>query len=198
MKMSEDKVPGPPRDFIGYGRHVPKVMWPDEARVAVSLVINYEEGSEVQMSADGRNESILGEMSLGLESQYRDLALESVYEYGARAGIWRLQRMFDSRGIATTVFAAAVAVERNPEVAAYTMNAILAGGISLALQRNLQIIGAFAFLSGVRQKKFFQGYIMPALDSLNHRLQDDCFADYTVLRKTAAETLERYSRQQEG
>jgi peptidoglycan/xylan/chitin deacetylase (PgdA/CDA1 family) len=56
-------------------------------------------------------------MSLGLESQYRDLALESVYEYGARAGIWRLQRMFDSRSIPVTVFAAAVAVERNLEVA---------------------------------------------------------------------------------
>jgi peptidoglycan/xylan/chitin deacetylase (PgdA/CDA1 family) len=93
------------------------VTWPDGARVAVNLVINYEEGSEVQMSADGRNERILGEMSLGLESQFRDLALESVYEYGARAGIWRLQRMFDSRSIPTTVFAAAVAVERNPEVA---------------------------------------------------------------------------------
>jgi len=93
MNMNEDAVPGPRRDFVGYGRHVPKVVWPDEARVAVNLVINYEEGSEVQMSADGRNESILGEMSLSLESQYRDLALESVYEYGARAGIWRLQLM---------------------------------------------------------------------------------------------------------
>jgi len=119
MNMNEDAVPGPRRDFVGYGRHVPKVVWPDEARVAVNLVINYEEGSEVQMSADGRNESILGEMSLSLESQYRDLALESVYEYGARAGIWRMQRMFDSRGIPTTVFAAAVAVERNPEVAGW-------------------------------------------------------------------------------
>ncbi|MFB3111511.1 MAG: polysaccharide deacetylase family protein [Gemmatimonadales bacterium] len=117
MKMNEDQISGPRRDFVGYGRHIPKVSWPDEARVAVNLVINYEEGSEVQMSADGRNESILGEMSLGLESQYRDLALESVYEYGARAGIWRLQRMFDSRSIPTTVFAAAVALERNLEVA---------------------------------------------------------------------------------
>ena len=95
MKMSEEKIPGPTRDFVGYGRHVPKVSWPDDARVAVNLVINYEEGSEVQMSADQRNESILGEMSLGLEAQYRDLALESVYEYGSRAGIWRLQRVFD-------------------------------------------------------------------------------------------------------
>lgn len=56
MKMNEDAVPGPARNFVGYGRHIPKVIWPDEARVAVNLVINYEEGSEVQMSADGRNE----------------------------------------------------------------------------------------------------------------------------------------------
>ena len=61
-----------------------------------------------------------------------------------------------------------------------------------------QIIGAFAFLSGVRQKQFFQGYIMPALVSLNQRLQDDRFDGYTILRRTAAEALDRYSRQQEG
>ena len=119
MKMPEQDTPGPRREFVGYGRDVPRVRWPNDARVAVNFVINYEEGSEVQMSADGRNETILGELGLGLEPQYRDLALESVYEYGSRAGIWRLQRLFDSRRILTTVFAAAVAVERNPEVAAW-------------------------------------------------------------------------------
>jgi peptidoglycan/xylan/chitin deacetylase (PgdA/CDA1 family) len=115
--MPDSAVPGPTRDFIGYGREVPRVVWPGEARVAVNFVINYEEGSEVQMSADGRNEELLGEMVLGLEPGYRDLALESVYEYGSRAGIWRLQRLFDSRHVPVTVFAGAVAVERNPEVA---------------------------------------------------------------------------------
>ena len=119
MQIAEDPVPGPVRDFVGHGRNPPVVRWPDGARVAVNFVINYEEGSEVQMSADGRNETILGEMSLGLESQYRDLALESVYEYGSRAGIWRLQRLFDSRSIPVTFFAAAVAVERNLEVATW-------------------------------------------------------------------------------
>lgn len=118
-KMPELAVPGPQRDFVGYGRDVPRVRWPGEARVAVNLVINYEEGSEVQMGADGRNESILGEMALGLEAKYRDLALESVYEYGSRAGIWRLQRLLDARGVPVTVFAGAVALERNPQVAAW-------------------------------------------------------------------------------
>lgn len=119
MQIADNPVPGPARDFVGHGRNPPVVAWPDGARVAVNFVINYEEGSEVQLSADGRNETILGEMSLGLESEYRDLALESVYEYGSRAGIWRLQRLFDSRAIPVTFFAAAVAIERNPEVAAW-------------------------------------------------------------------------------
>lgn len=118
-QMPQRSQAGPARDLVGYGREVPRARWPDGARVAVSFVINYEEGSEVQMGADGRNESILGEMALGLEPAYRDLALESVYEYGSRAGIWRLQRLFDGRGIPVTFFAAAVAVERNPEVAAW-------------------------------------------------------------------------------
>jgi peptidoglycan/xylan/chitin deacetylase (PgdA/CDA1 family) len=117
--MPERAVAGPARDLVGYGREVPRVVWPEQARIAVNFVINYEEGSEVQMGADGRNEAILGEMALGLESSYRDLALESVYEYGSRAGIWRLQRLFDAREVPVTVFAGAVAVERNPEVAAW-------------------------------------------------------------------------------
>ena len=120
MKMPSRDVPGPPRDLVGYGRHVPRVRWPDDARVAVNFVINMEEGSEVQMSADGRNEAILGELPpLGLEGDYRDLALESVYEYGSRAGIWRLQRLFDDRHVPVTLYAAAVAIERNPEIAAW-------------------------------------------------------------------------------
>lgn len=68
----------------------------------------------------------------------------------------------------------------------------------LAVQRNLQVIGAFAFLSGVRQKTFFQAYILPALESLDGRLQDSRFSSYTILRKIVAEGLERYSREQHG
>lgn len=120
--MSE-AASGPVRDFIGYGRHVPKVAWPGEARVAVSLVVNYEEGSERSfVHGDGRNEG-LGELPRDVGPEYRDLATESVYEYGSRAGIHRLLRLFDSRQVKCTFFAAAVALEKNPEVAAWVREA---------------------------------------------------------------------------
>ncbi len=119
MKIPENPVPGPTRNFVGYGRDVPKVVWPNEARVAINLVINYEEGSEVHMAADGRNEAALGELAYVMDPAYRDLSMESVYEYGTRAGIWRLQRLFDQKKVPVTFFAAAVALERNPEVAAW-------------------------------------------------------------------------------
>ena len=119
MKIPENPVPGPARNFVGYGRNVPEVVWPNEARIAINLVINYEEGSEVHMAADGRNEAALGEIPYVMSPDYRDLAMESVYEYGTRAGIWRLQRLFDRKKVPATFFACAVALERNPEVAAW-------------------------------------------------------------------------------
>lgn len=122
MKMPRHDVEGPQRNFVGYGQNPPRVAWPNEARVAVNFVINYEEGSEVDTSTDLRNEVILSEMTLGLESRYRDLAMESVYEYGSRTGIWRLQRLFDERRVPVTLFAAAVAIERNAEVANWLRN----------------------------------------------------------------------------
>ncbi len=117
MKIADNEIPGPKRNYIGYGRDVPKVVWPNEARVAVNIVINFEESSEVHMSADGANEAGLAELAYIMAPGYRDLAMESVYEYGSRAGIWRLQRLFDKKKIPVTFFAAAVALERNPEVA---------------------------------------------------------------------------------
>ena len=118
MEIPENEVPGPRRDYVGYGRNVPKVVWPGEARIAINIVINYEEGSEVHMAADSRNEGALGEIPYVMDAKYRDLSMESVYEYGSRAGIWRLQRLFDKKNIPVTFFAAAVALERNREVAA--------------------------------------------------------------------------------
>lgn len=109
-------VVGPSRDFIGYGRDVPKVIWPGGAKVAVSLVVNYEEGSERSFFAgDGSNEG-LGELNRVIDPQIRDLATESVYEYGSRAGIHRLMRIFRAHGVKCTFFAAAMALEKNPEV----------------------------------------------------------------------------------
>jgi peptidoglycan/xylan/chitin deacetylase (PgdA/CDA1 family) len=117
MDIDAKDIAGPTRDYVGYGRNVPRVVWPGQARVAISIIINYEEGSEVHMAADDRNEAGLGELAYAMEARYRDLAMESVYEYGSRAGIWRLQRLFDARGVPVTFFAAAIALERNPEVA---------------------------------------------------------------------------------
>lgn len=116
MSLVDHDVPGPKRNFVGHGRHLPKVVWPDGAMVAVNLVVNYEEGSEYSIPAgDGRNEG-LAEISYVMSPDYRDLAAESVYEYGSRAGSWRLLRLFDEYAVKATYFAAAVALERNPEV----------------------------------------------------------------------------------
>jgi peptidoglycan/xylan/chitin deacetylase (PgdA/CDA1 family) len=109
-------VEGPPRELIGYGERPPRLRWQGEARVAVQIVINYEEGSEKTFAmGDGVND-ILYELPFALEGQ-RDLAVESMYEYGPRAGIWRILRVLDSAGIPVTWFAAAVALERNPGAA---------------------------------------------------------------------------------
>lgn len=113
------KTAGPPRDLVGYGRRQPWVRWPGEKPVAVNLVINYEEGSEISHPlGDGANERFGGESDYPFPEGVRDLAQESMYEYGARAGIWRLLDLFDEYGIKATFSACARAFELNPEVAA--------------------------------------------------------------------------------
>ena len=123
VEFKEMDGPGPKRDVVGYGRYVPRVTWPEGARVAVSIVLNWEEGSEYsKVAGDGRNEG-LAEIPYLMEPEYRDLAAESVYDYGARAGVWRIQRLVDSFKIPITFFGAAVAFERNPEVGAWLREA---------------------------------------------------------------------------
>jgi peptidoglycan/xylan/chitin deacetylase (PgdA/CDA1 family) len=112
-----DGVPGPPRELVGYGEHPPVVRWENDAKVAVQIVVNYEEGSEKTYAMGDQVNDGLYELPFEVEGQ-RDLAVESMYEYGSRAGIWRLFRVFDAAGIPVTFFASAVALERNPEVAA--------------------------------------------------------------------------------
>jgi len=116
-------VPGPTRDFVGYGRKAPKARWPGDARVVVSLCLNYEEGSEYS-HPDGytRNDG-LTEMIYAMDPAYRDLCAESVYEYGSRAGVWRTERLLSEFKIPITFFAGAVALERNLEVAAWLKEA---------------------------------------------------------------------------
>jgi putative urate catabolism protein len=112
-------LPGPPRDLVGYGEQPPHAAWPGGARVAVQFVINYEEGSEYSIpDGDGCTEAGLAEVAGGrVPPGERDLAMESMYEYGARVGVWRMIRLFEERGLPATVFACALALERNPAVA---------------------------------------------------------------------------------
>ncbi len=113
-----------PRDMIGYGAAVPKANWPDGARVAVQFVINYEEGGENNiLHGDAASEAFLSEIvGVAAWPDQRHPNMESIYEYGSRAGFWRLHRMFTGRNIPVTVFGVAMALEQNPDVVA-AMNA---------------------------------------------------------------------------
>ena len=120
--MSDDLTTAP-RDFVGYGRKPPQGTWPNGARLAISLVLNYEEGSEQSvLDGDPVGESV-GEIVRLQEKGERDLAIESMYEYGSRVGVWRLLDVFDRCQVDATIFACAVAVERNSDVAAYLRTA---------------------------------------------------------------------------
>ena len=117
--FQEIAVPGPKRDFVGYGRRVPRVRWPNGARVAISLVLNYEEGSEYSYPNGDRRNDGLTEVIYAMDPQYRDLCAESIFEYGARAGVWRVERLLTEYKLPITFFACAVALERNREVGAW-------------------------------------------------------------------------------
>jgi putative urate catabolism protein len=107
-----------PRDLIGYANNPPDPQWPNNARLAVNFVINYEEGSEYSRpDGDGFSEASLTESpSSTIPHGTRDLAAETLFEYGARVGFWRLLRLFQERGFPVTLFACALALERNPKV----------------------------------------------------------------------------------
>ncbi len=108
------------RDLVGYGRLPPRFAWPDAARVVVNIVLVYEEGSEYSVLwGDDRNDGWGEYADPGVQPPQRDKGTESHYEYGSRAGVWRLARIFDAAGIPVTVSAAAVALELNPQVAAW-------------------------------------------------------------------------------
>ena len=116
-----DRAPtaGPARDFVGYGRHAPRFRWPGGALVAINLVLVYEEGAEYSLpDGDGRNDN-WGEFDLRVSPAVRDLGTETHFEYGSRAGVWRLARLFDRYRVPVTVAACAKALERNPAVAGW-------------------------------------------------------------------------------
>ena len=108
------------RDLIGYGRLPPRFSWPDGARLAVNVVLVYEEGSEYSVLwGDDRNDGWGEYPDPGVDPPQRDPGTESHYEYGSRAGVWRLARIFEAASIPVTVSAAAVALELNPAVAGW-------------------------------------------------------------------------------
>ena len=109
-----------PRDMIGYGRTPPRADWPGGARLALQFVSNYEEGGENSiLDDDPASEAFLSEIigAAPLTGQ-RNMNMESIYEYGSRAGFWRLWRNFTERGLPVTVYGVAYALARNPEAVA--------------------------------------------------------------------------------
>jgi putative urate catabolism protein len=107
-----------PRDLIGYGANPPDPAWPGGARVAVQFVLNYEEGAERSLlHGDPSAEQALSEAFNPPSYAARYMGIESMYEFGARVGVWRILREFEKRGLPLTVFAVGMALERNAEVA---------------------------------------------------------------------------------
>jgi allantoinase len=108
-----------PRDMIGYGANPPDPQWPNSARLALNFVLNFEEGSEPSFAdGDGYSEAALTESSSQTQGlNIRDLAAESMFEYGSRIGFWRIVRLFQERSLPMTVFGCALALERHPPAA---------------------------------------------------------------------------------
>lgn len=165
-----------PRDLLGYGRTPPPARWPGNARVAVQFVVNYEEGGEnCILHGDAASEAFLSEIvgARPLRGR-RHMSMESIYEYGSRVGVWRLFELFRERQVPITVFAVAMALQRNPAVA----EAALANGFEICshgyrwidyqevpepverehLQRAVEIIGQ---LTGERPLGWYTGRTSP-------------------------------------
>jgi putative urate catabolism protein len=118
-----------PRDLRGYGRNPPHPQWPGGARVALQIVLNYEEGAENSvLHGDAASETFLSEIIGAQAYPARHLSMETLFEYGSRVGVWRILREFERRKLPLTIFGVGMALERNPEVTA----AFVEGGHELA------------------------------------------------------------------
>ena len=105
------------RDLVGYGRNVPRIDWPQGARIAVSMVVNYEEGAEYSLLDGDSHHETNGEVPSPVPPNERDLNNESFFEYGSRVGVWRLLNLLERYQVPSTFFCCALALERNPDVA---------------------------------------------------------------------------------
>jgi len=121
MKDTETNNNSYPRDMIGYGQHAKNPRWPDNAKIAVQFVLNYEEGGENNvLHNDEASESFLSEIVAAKAYKgVRHMSMESIYEYGSRSGVWRILRLFNEFNIPITIFAVAMAIARNPDLAKY-------------------------------------------------------------------------------
>ena len=163
---------GYPRDLRGYGRNPPDPRWPDNARVAVQFVVNYEEGGERNiLHGDRTSEAFLSDV-LGAEPwpDKRHMNVESMYEYGSRAGFWRLWRLFTARRVPVTVYAIAHAMRRHPDAVAAMREAgweIASHGLKWIEYKDfleaderahiLEAIGIHCQMTGERPLGFYQG-----------------------------------------
>jgi putative urate catabolism protein len=117
--MAYDSTASYPRDLAGYGRNPPHAQWPGGARIAVQFVLNYEEGGENSvLHGDAGSEQFLSEMFNPPSFADRHLSMEGIYEYGSRAGAWRILREFERRALPLTVFGVSMALQRHPELTA--------------------------------------------------------------------------------
>ena len=104
------------RDFVGYGNNLPKVRWPEGAKIAISVVVNYEEGSEYSLLDGDQAHEVNNEVPSPVPPTQRDLANESFFEYGSRVGVWRILKTLGDFSIPASFFCCALALERNTSV----------------------------------------------------------------------------------
>jgi putative urate catabolism protein len=165
-----------PRDLVGYAGRPPKANWPGGEKIAVQFVLNYEEGGENSvLHGDAGAEAFLSDMvGTAAVTGARNMAMESLYEYGSRAGFWRLHRLFTERGLPLTVFAVASAMQRNPaaveammqadwEIASHGYRWINYQAVPAEIEREhiAQAIEIQTALTGERPYGWYQGRTSP-------------------------------------
>jgi len=170
-----------PRDMVGYGARPPFADWPNGKRLAVQFVLNYEEGGEKNiLHGDDGAEQFLSEIiNAGPVTGARHMSMESLYEYGSRVGVWRILKLFAKYDIPLTIFAVAMALERNPEAAkAFVMagHEICSHGLRWINYQNLpielerahmkQAIEIIKHLTGDRPLGWYTGRTSPNTRSL--------------------------------
>lgn len=164
-----------PRDLVGYGATPPDPKWPGKAKIAVQFVLNYEEGGEnCVLHGDEHSEIFLSEIIGAQAYADRHLSMESIYEYGSRAGFWRLHRLFTKYNIPVTVFGVTIAMQRHPEavkamldadweMASHAMRWIHYQDMSIEQERQLieDSINLHESLTGSKPKGWYTGRTSP-------------------------------------